>query len=462
MQISNKYEELLMSDSIVDVLEGTTFAGKTTIGFGLKFIMEVKKSKKNKHLLSGESIGTIEANIINDENGLLELWGDEIEYYPNGKDKVRLPHIRLADNIIYVCGYSDVSKFKKVLGGQFGVVGIDEINIANMDFVREIFLPRFEYCIVTLNPDNPDLDIYKEVINRSRPIKELENTVPNHIWEELNKGVLVEGWNYWFFTFDDNSSLTPEKRKALLNSQPKGTKQHKTKIEGRRTKGVGLLLRLMPHNVLTEKALRDMMKPIRDGGEELRFIKFSCGVDTSYSRESDDTITFIFGGLTNKSQWVVLEELVFNNKGRTDENIIAPSDIPVLLCKFLDECREKWCTKSITLRDVYVDSADSATLSELAKYKRANGITYNFIPAWKKTTIINRINLENGWLAQGYYLILSHCDNHIGEHNKYSWKPNKDEPEDGNDHTINGSQYGWLPYKNLIGVIKDGVDKDDD
>jgi len=24
-------------------------------------------------------------------------------------------------------------------------------------------------------------------------------------------------------------------------------------------------------------------------------------------------------------------------------------------------------------------------------------------------------------------------------------------PEDRNDHTINASQYGWLPYKMLIG-----------
>jgi len=42
---------------------------------------------------------------------------------------------------------------------------------------------------------------------------------------------------------------------------------------------------------------------------------------------------------------------------------------------------------------------------------------------------------------------------HIKEHNTYSWLPNKDIPEDGNDHTINASQYGWIPYKEKIGKL---------
>jgi phage terminase, large subunit, PBSX family len=34
----------------------------------------------------------------------------------------------------------------------------------------------------------------------------------------------------------------------------------------------------------------------------------------------------------------------------------------------------------------------------------------------------------------------------------YSWKENKYEPEDGNDHTINANQYAWLPFKREIGI----------
>ena len=43
------------------------------------------------------------------------------------------------------------------------------------------------------------------------------------------------------------------------------------------------------------------------------------------------------------------------------------------------------------------------------------------------------------------------CAGHLGELDRYSWQEDKDAPEDKNDHTINASQYGWIPYRALIG-----------
>ena len=49
--------------------------------------------------------------------------------------------------------------------------------------------------------------------------------------------------------------------------------------------------------------------------------------------------------------------------------------------------------------------------------------------------------------------VLSHCTNYRNELNTYSWNEEKDnEPEDGNDHMVNAVQYGFLPYKDKIGV----------
>ena len=64
----------------------------------------------------------------------------------------------------------------------------------------------------------------------------------------------------------------------------------------------------------------------------------------------------------------------------------------------------------------------------------------------------NRINLQAGWMAQGYYLLVREaCRPLIDELNVYSWKEDKYEPEDGNDHCINSGQYAWLPFKDRIG-----------
>ena len=75
------------------------------------------------------------------------------------------------------------------------------------------------------------------------------------------------------------------------------------------------------------------------------------------------------------------------------------------------------------------------------------------MPAWKKTKIIDRINLQSGWMASGYFLLVEdYCKPEIDELNTYSWKEDRDnEPEDGHDHAINADQYSWLLYKNRIG-----------
>ena len=53
------------------------------------------------------------------------------------------------------------------------------------------------------------------------------------------------------------------------------------------------------------------------------------------------------------------------------------------------------------------------------------------------------------------YYVVDTCVNYIGEMGTYSWKEDKDnEPEDGHDHMVNSTQYGWIPYRDKIGMVK--------
>ena len=65
-------------------------------------------------------------------------------------------------------GYDTRDKWENALGGQYGCVLIDEINTADIEFVREVST-RNEYLLATLNPDSPDIPVYKEFVNRARP-----------------------------------------------------------------------------------------------------------------------------------------------------------------------------------------------------------------------------------------------------------------------------------------------------
>lgn len=440
--LSQKYIDFINTTNNVDAefLEGTTASGKTTVGAGVKFMRMVSRSKKKLHIIASKTTGTAEKNIIQQDNGILDIHTNA-KYYGNGDKDNKLPHIKFEGKIIYVLGYDNRDKWELVLGSQFGCVYIDEINTANIDFVREIST-RNDYLLGTLNPDDPNLPVYKEFVNRSRPYRKYAADVPREIMEEL-KETPVPNWRYWFFSFKDNLSLTEEDIQKKIKSAPPGTKLYKNKILGLRGKATGLVFPNFDRkkHVVSKKWLKEQI-----GIGNIKVEKFTAGLDTSYSSKSEDTIAMIFQIITECRKVITVDEKVYSN---ADLNIpLAPSDTVKNFVDFLERNREEWGFA----KDVFIDSADQATITELQKYKRLRGCIYNFIPAYKKTKIIDRIKLMLSWLQQGAYLVLEHCTEHISELERYSWKEDKDnEPEDRNDHTINSSQYSWLPYKMMIG-----------
>ena len=109
-----------------------------------------------------------------------------------------------------------------VLGAQFGCVYIDEINTADIEFVREMST-RNDYLMATLNPDDPSLPVYKEFVNRSRPYQKYACDVPAEIMKELTEEP-VPNWRYWFFTFVIIFHLLMMISNGKMAAAPKGTK----------------------------------------------------------------------------------------------------------------------------------------------------------------------------------------------------------------------------------------------
>ena len=442
--LSEKYKAFIRCDAPVEFLEGTTAAGKTTVGL-FKFMLKVAESKKKLHILAAKDTGTAEKNIINKDLGIIDDFGQLVEYHGNGTKDDKIPHLLYhtskGDKVIYVLGYGDKQKWQKALGGQYGCLYIDEINTADIDFVRESAM-RCDYLMATLNPDDPALPIYKEYINCSRPLPEWEQETPKEIKDEL-KEEPKPNWVHWFFSFVHNLGLPKEKLDKIIANTPKGTKIWKNKIEGLRGKATGLVFSNFDRkrHVKTKAWLKQQLK---DG--KIKITTITAGLDTSYSSESEDTIAMIYQIITEDRRVITVDEKIYSNADLTIP--LAPSDTVRNFVDFLETNRKEWGFA----RDVFIDSADQATITELNKHKRLHGSVHNFIPAYKKTTIIDRILLQISWLQQDAYLVLDHCVNHISELERYSWKEDKNnEPEDRNDHTINASQYAWLPYKMQIG-----------
>lgn len=407
-------------------------------------MLKVAESPKKLHVLAADDTGAAEKNIINKDLGILDDFGILVEYKGNGSGEYKMPHLLFhtsgGDKIIFVVGYGNKRKWKDALGGQYGCLYIDEINTADIDFVRESAM-RSDYLMATLNPDDPGLDVYKEYINCSRPLPEWEAETPQEIKDEL-RGEPKPGWVHWFFSFADNLGLPKEKLQQIIMNTPKGTKIWKNKIQGLRGKATGLIFPNFDRkkHVVTAAWVKQQIK---EG--KIRFKKFTAGLDTSYSAKSQDTISMIFQGITLDRRLITLAEKVYSNADL--DQPLAPSDTAVKFVDFLEQCRKDWGFA----KDVFIDCADQATITELRKYKRLHGCLYNFVDSYKKVEILDRIKLQLGWIQQDCYLVVDACIEHLAELDRYSWDDEKDQPEDRNDHTINANQYAWIPYRTLIG-----------
>lgn len=445
--LSDKYKAFLRCDAPVEFLEGTTAAGKTTVGL-FKFMLKVAESPKKLHILAADDTGAAEKNIIQKDLGILDDFGVLVEYKGNGGGGYNMPHILFhtsgGDKIIFVVGYGNKRKWKDALGGQYGCLYIDEINTADIDFVREAAM-RCDYLMATLNPDDPGLDVYKEYINCSRPLDEWADETPKEIIEEL-KEEPKPGWVHWFFSFAHNLGLPAEKLQQIIQNTPVGTKIHKNKILGLRGKATGLIFPNFDRkkHVVTVAWVKQQL-----ASGKIKFKKFTAGLDTSYSSKSPDTIAMLFQGITEDRRLITLAEKVYSNADLSTP--LAPSDTAVKFVEFMEQNRKEWGFA----KDVFIDSADQATITELRKYKRLHGCLYNFFDAYKRVEIIDRIKLQLGWIQQGCYLVVDTCTEHLGELDRYSWDEDKDRPEDRNDHTVNANQYAWIPYRNLIGFEED-------
>jgi PBSX family phage terminase large subunit len=436
------------NDAKIEVLEGTTMAAKTTVGICFKFISKVMRSKHKLHLLAGLDVGTIEQNIINCEYGITDIWGNLVTYHSNGNGNFKFPHIEVTNTrsggenkFIRIVGYKNKDKWEKALGGQFGCVAIDEVDRASIELVQQSTM-RCEYAIMTLNPNNPDLQVYKEFINPCRPVDDWEHTVPHQILKQLYEVEAKDGYMYWFFHYDDNQGVSEAFKEVRLSRLVRGSQLEKSMKFGLRGRAEGLIWGDFNWSTV-----------VKSDFSQYKFKKFSIGVDTSFSDMTEDSITVMGIGITECGKLCILKELVINNKNLSESEQITPSDMPELLVNYAKEFEKEWGYA----RYIYIDNASTPTIKECQKWAKKNIMTkYQFVKSYKKTDYAKnktaRVDAVSGWLSKGSYLINSYCVKHREEMRGYAWATGGTtrKPEDRDDHTIDGVSYGWLPYSHLI------------
>ena len=449
-----------MHKAPVECAEGQTYGGKTTIG-AIKFILRVKASKKTQHFIAGLDLGTVEKNIINSEMGILNYYGESnVKYFGNGNVNYNLPHLEVSSNkgtkIVFVFGYNDQARWKKALGGQYGCGMIDEVNTADMDFVREGAM-RCDYLLLTLNPDNPDLPIYKEYINHCRPLPEWVKDYPQELLGQLMSQKAKEGWVHWFFRMDDNPTLTPEKKQQIINNVPEGTKQWKSKILGLRGRAEGLVItEFNEKKVIPQSAFEDgsMWLP----NEQI--YRVECGLDSGLNA---DATALEIQLLTTASRLINIPTFYYVPQLGSNSNSQQATYIERWLDYWLSMFR--CCNPAIVSI-----TGDSAALTQDLLYEINLRTKYTASKVGAKDIMKDTQRVKSIVGTENYWYIvnfgyrnplnpqekLGEDDMLIVEFNNIVWDKKKGNvPEDGNDHCFDAFKYGTynLFYGMMGGIL---------
>ena len=442
LQLSEKFKEFLKYNGAeVEVLEGQTQAGKTTVGV-IKFILKCIASPKKQHGLSALDIGTAEKNIISKDLGVLDFFGDDVIYYPNGHGTNNMSHLVVktskGEKIIYIFGYNDKTKWKKALGGQLGCLYIDEINVADIDFIREAFM-RADYKMITLNPDDPNLPVYSEYINHSRPLPQYEKDVPEEMMSQLLSQSAYDGWVHWFFKMDDNKALTEDKKRITIQSVPVGSKLYKNKILGLRGRSEGLVFTKFDRtrNVINIEDFKWLPNE--------KVYKILVGLDSGLNIDATAVVPLM---LTTAGRLLCLPTFYYEPKIGSN----ASSQQALAIEKWLDYWFARFNVLDVGIITIVGDSASltQTVCLEINMRTKYNAIVVKDKDIQKDTQrAIGIIEKEDyfyiinaGWIDTQTFKKKSDTDMFIVELENKVWDRKKGNvPEDGNDHCIDAFKY---------------------
>lgn len=361
------------------VFEGTIRSSKTVTSI-TAFYEAVLDSTERLHLIAAADFDAIRDNILYSDNGLITLFGNNCNLE---KSKIGGYYVALKCHLpgrpkkkkILLAGYSDIRKWKKILGKTIGVMLIDEVNIANKTFVDECFARQSSadrpLQIWTLNGDVPTLDIYTDYINTCK----ICGKVPASIRADMERVPTIKGRYYIHWTMQDNPIMTPEKIDRASKLYPVGSYYYKIKILGERgSPGKMIYLDYMSDSLLVNS-------------NELNFTRFTIGVDIAETRAKN--VFALIGWNDLYSKCCVFDVDVFGGLGYNQKQTRLEAFIRRHMYNKYIEC-------------VAIDSAEQNFIIDMKSYFAKN-LNMTIIPS-NKATIKERIDMNIVAMSGGRFM----------------------------------------------------------
>jgi len=369
VKLSDKQLAFIGYPSRIDVAEGASGTGKSQ-ALKMKLMARINESPRKQHFISGESGPVIYRNIIEDEYGVLALFRNVRE----GRDARKGNYLDFIDTkgrhkIIYIFGFGDESKWKKVLGSTMGCGIIDEANLAPYNFIVQCFRaltrPTIEFWLgLSLNPTEPTAEIYKALINKARPTSRYFADIPRSIISDLSTAEPMADCIYWHFNHADNPTLTPEATQMLRDALIPGTPEYMSLIEGLRSSGTGTIYA----KYLNDSFIYDT-SPV--------FQSLDIGIDIGSGGNTGAASILGITGFTRQDGRV--------HVWAEDDYECLRGDVDGLLDEWIDQIEIWWKLYQTRIRGIYVDGAGvSVTLiRSLNDRLIRRNIMIEAVSAWK-------------------------------------------------------------------------------
>jgi hypothetical protein len=193
---------------------------------------------QTQFFLGGKSLPVLEKMYIQNPDSFYNIFKPICNYTNAGQGgaKIIIDMQGVKPNkIIYLAGYDNKKRWSDILGLTIYGFNIEEINIADNDFISELFIRVFRnggFLYATSNGGDPDTPVYVDHLNKGRPTGKWQHQVPPETMKELERSNESEDFVYYFFIFDDNPTMSMEDRTKLIDNTPKGSYQWLTKILG--------------------------------------------------------------------------------------------------------------------------------------------------------------------------------------------------------------------------------------
>jgi PBSX family phage terminase large subunit len=362
--------------------EGAAQNGKSSLAI-LTFALRVAKSKAELHCIAAKDLDAIRDNILEGDNKLLDLFGDHMRIVGGQMGSKYIEFITPNGNKkIILAGYSNKKTWEKILGKPIENFLIDEINIADEQFIYETMARQFSFdnpfTITTLNGDDPDHFIYDKYINGS--IDLFPKDTPASTKAQMEQYEKKQGYYYVFFGLDDHPLMTPEKKQRIIEAYPVNSFYYQTKVLGVRGVQEGLLYA----DLVTPQHYVDWSRIDKSAIKQCEI-----GIDIGDKAETVFTLT----GFTKEfSRALVIDTMAFNE-----------ADYDEIIGKFNHWLDQWYQVFGHIIKGVWVDSADSIFIRTLRGRISMPVKVYGS----KKMTIKERVILKEQLLHQKRLLFVN-------------------------------------------------------